>query len=137
MLPSLTRSKTLSPSDDIVVSSDLISSNIAIDIFSFVFSSVCFQLFTYILFSQTSLDFLLSMQTSQNKNIFFYQMQTHFWMTLFELNAIFESLLLFQCHFQLIYLHLRFQYARKTFIWKIRRRICKYDIKIQSKIIIT
>ena len=136
MLPSLTRSKTQSPSNDIVVCSDCISLNIATNIFTFVFSYVCFQLFTCICFHKSYWILCCLCKHHKNKNIFFYPMQTHFWTTLFEMNAIFESLLLFQRHFQLIYLHLRFQYARKTFIWKIRRRICKYDIKIQSKIII-
>ena len=136
MLPSLTRSETRSPSDDIVVSSDSISSNIATDIFPLYLALYVSNRSHTFCFHRRHWILCCLCKHHKNKNIFFYPMQTHFWTILFELNAIFESLLLFQHHFQLIYLRLRFQYARKTFIWKIRKRICKYDIKIQLKIII-
>ena len=94
MLPSLTRSETRSPADDIVVSSDCIYSNIAIDIFPFVFSSVCFQSFTYILFSQTSLDFVLSMQTSQKQEYFL----------LSNANTFLDDFVLIECNFRVSFI---------------------------------
>ena len=123
MLPSLKRSETRSPSDDIVVSSYFISSNIATDILTFVFSSVCFQYFTYILFSQTSLDFVLSMQTGQKQEYFLSS----------NANTFMDDLLLIECNFRVPFIvsmsspiDLSTSWTpicQKKPMWKIQRRI--------------
>ena len=89
MLSSLTILETRSPLNDIVVFSYCISSNIATDIFPFVFSSVCFQSFSFILFSQTSLDVVLSMQTWQKQEYFL----------LSNANTFLDDFVLIECNF--------------------------------------
>lgn len=54
----------------LVISSYSISSKFETEIFRFVFSFVCSQAFTYILFSQTSLDYVSSMQAGPKKEYF-------------------------------------------------------------------
>ena len=135
MLPSLTRSETQSPSDDIVFSSDCISSNIAMDNFPFVFSSVCFQSFTYILFSQTSLDYVLSMQTWKKQEYFL----------LSNANTFVNNFVLIECNFRVHFIvSTSFPIDLSTYLTPICQKNlygkfkeeCKYDIKIPSKIII-
>jgi hypothetical protein len=72
ILPSLTRSKTLSPSNDTIVSFVSISFKIASGIFPFTLSSICLQALTYpaFLFSQISVDSESSMQTEQKQESF-------------------------------------------------------------------
>jgi hypothetical protein len=72
ILPSLTRSETLSPSTDTIFSFDSIYTKLASGIFPFTLSSTCLQALTYpaFLFSQISVDSESSMQTEQKQESF-------------------------------------------------------------------
>jgi hypothetical protein len=72
ILPSLTRSETLSPSNDTIVSFDSISSKLASGIFPFTLCSICLQALAYpaFSFSQIYVDSESSMQTEQKQESF-------------------------------------------------------------------
>ena len=81
ILSSLTRSETLSPSINTVVSFDSISYKLASGIFPFTLSSVCLQALTYhaFSFSQISMDYVSSMQTEQKQESFHLSIANPFW----------------------------------------------------------
>ena len=135
MLPCLTRLETSWPSDDTIVSYDCISSEFATHIFPFVFSYVHLETLTYILFSQTSLDYVLSMKTWQKQEYFL----------LSNANTFLDNFVLIECNFQVPFIvSMSFPIGLSTSSIPICQKNlygkfkedCKYDIKIQSKIII-
>ena len=91
ILPSLTRSKTLSPSTDTIISFDYIFFELASGIFPFTLSSVCLQALTYpeFLFSQISMDFVSSMQTEQKQESFLLSNANPFWKRFFFTGCVF------------------------------------------------